>query len=128
MLAASSHYATITPTPACGRLLDLSATALTEMGAYQRATTVEKRGARVGKVLAKYKMGKFIRWSIEADQTTPTSRTHRLVWSINADQVAQEKRFDGCYIITSDVDQEQMNTVEVVAAYKKFDLYGTGLS
>lgn len=100
------------------RLLDLTATALAEIGAYKRATTVEKLGARVGKVLAKYKMGKFIQWSIEADQTKPTSRTHRLVWSINADKVAQEKRFDGCYIITSDVEKDQMNTVEVVTAYK----------
>ena len=100
------------------RLLDLTATALAEVGAYKRATTVEKLGARVGKVLAKYKMGKFIQWSIEADQTKPTSRTHRLVWSINADKAAQEKRFDGCYIITSDVDKDQMNTVEVVTAYK----------
>lgn len=100
------------------RLLDLTATALAEIGAYKRATTVEKLGARVGKVLAKYKMGKFIQWSIEADQTKPTARTHRLVWSINADKVAQEKRFDGCYIITSDVDKDQMNTVEVVTAYK----------
>jgi hypothetical protein len=100
------------------RLLDLTATALAEIGAYKRATTVEKLGARVGKVLAKYKMGKFIQWSIAADQTKPTSRTHRLVWSINADKVAQEKRFDGCYIITSDVDKDQMNTVEVVTAYK----------
>ena len=100
------------------RLLDLTATALAEIGAYKRATTVEKLGARVGKVLAKYKMGKFIRWSIEADQTKSTSRMHRLVWSINADKVAQEKRFDGCYIITSDVDKDQMNTVEVVTAYK----------
>jgi len=43
------------------RLLDLTATALTEIAAYKRATTVEKLGARVGKALAKYKMGKFIR-------------------------------------------------------------------
>ena len=49
------------------RLLDLTATALTEIAAYKRETTVEKLGARVGKVLAKYKMGKFIRWSIDAD-------------------------------------------------------------
>jgi hypothetical protein len=68
----------------------------------------------VGKVLAKYKMGKFIRWSIDADKEKPTSRKHRLIWSIDADKVAQEKRFDGCYIVRSDVDKDQMNTVEVV--------------
>jgi transposase len=63
-------------------------------------------------------MGKFIRWSIDADKEKATSRKHRLEWSIDADKVAQEKRFDGCYIVTSDVDKEQMNTVEVVHAYK----------
>jgi transposase len=42
------------------RLLDLTATALDAIGAYKRKTTVEKLGARIGKVLAKYKMGKFI--------------------------------------------------------------------
>jgi len=100
------------------RLLDLTATALAEIGAYKRATSVEQLGARVGKVLAKYKMGKFIQWSIEADKEKPTSRQHRLIWSIDAEKVAQEKRFDGCYIITSDVDNDQMNTLEVVSAYK----------
>jgi hypothetical protein len=100
------------------RLLDLTATALAEIGAYKRATTVEKLGARVGKVLAKYKMGKFIHWSIDADETNPTSRGHRLIWSIDSHKVAQERRFDGCYIITSDVDKDQMNTAEVVNAYK----------
>ena len=53
------------------QLLELTATALQEIAAYQRKTTVEKLGARVGKVLAKYKMGKFIHWSIEPDQLTP---------------------------------------------------------
>ena len=100
------------------RLLDLTAAALTKIGAYQRATTVEKLGARVGKVLAKYKMGKFIHWSIDADQNKVTSREHRLIWSIDADKVAQEQRFDGCYIINSDVDKEQMDTLGVVNAYK----------
>jgi hypothetical protein len=101
------------------RLLDFTTTALADIAAYQRATTVEKLGARVGKVLAKYKMGKFIQWSIDADQEQARSRQHRLVWSIDVDKVAQEKRFDGCYIVTSDVDKDQMNTVDVVHAYKR---------
>ncbi len=100
------------------RLLDLTATALEDIAAYQRKTTVEKLGARVGKVLANYKMGKFIQWSIEADKANRTSQKHRLLWSIDTDKVAQEKSFDGCYIISTDVDKNQMNTVEVVNAYK----------
>ena len=100
------------------RLLELTVTALKGIAAYQRKTTVEQLGARVGKVLAKYKMGKFIQWSIEPDPANPTSREHRLVWSIDTDKVAQEKSLDGCYIISTDVDKAQMNTVEVVNAYK----------
>lgn len=100
------------------RLLALTTTALDNIAAYQRATTVEKLGARVGKVLAKYKVGKFIRWSIDADPDKPKSREHRLVWSIDTDKVEREQRFDGCCIITSDVDEEAMSTVEVVNAYK----------
>jgi hypothetical protein len=63
-------------------------------------------------------MGKFIQWSIDADQANPTSRKHRLVWSIDTDKVALEKSFDGCYIISTDVDKDQMNAVDVVNAYK----------
>ena len=100
------------------RLLDLTANALQGIAAYKRKTTVEKLGARVGKVLAQYKMGKFIQWSIAPDKTNSESRKHRLLWSIDTDKVAQEKKFDGCYIISTDVDAGQMNTVEVVNAYK----------
>ena len=100
------------------RLLDLTETGLNDIAAYKRKTTVEKLSARVGKVLAKYKMGKFIQWSIEADQENLLSKKHRLLWSVDTDKVANEKRFDGCYIISTDVEKEQMNTVEVVNAYK----------
>ncbi len=100
------------------RLLDLTATALDSIRAYKRKTTVEKLGARVGKVLAKYKMGKFIQWSISADPENPGSQKRRLLWSVDTEKVAQEQRFDGCYIISTDVGKDQMNTVEVVNAYK----------
>jgi len=100
------------------RLLDLTTKTLIEIAAYKRATTVEKLGARVGKVLAKYKMGKFIQWAIAADPQQESSCQHRLTWSIKTEKVEHEQRFDGCYVITSDVDKEQMKTLEVVRAYK----------
>ncbi len=100
------------------RLLEFTTSALDDIAAYKRKTTVEKLGARVGKVMAKYKMGQFIQCSIDADQANSISRKHRLIWSIDTDKVALEKRFDGCYIISTDVDKDQMNTVEVVNAYK----------
>jgi transposase len=100
------------------RLLKLTTDALADIAAYKRAATVETLGARVGKILAKYKVGKFIQWSIDADPDRAKSSQHRLVWSIDMDKVAEEQQFDGCYIIASDVDQDAMNTLEVVNAYK----------
>lgn len=63
-------------------------------------------------------MGKFIHWAIEADPQQEKSARHRLTWSIDVEKVQQEKRFDGCYVITSDVDQVQMKTLDVVRSYK----------
>ena len=100
------------------RLLDLTETRLRYIAGYQQKTTVEKLGARVGKVLAKYKMGKFIDWSIDADKVSAISRQHRLRWSIDTEKVAHEQRFDGCYIIHTDVEKEHMDTLDVVKAYK----------
>jgi len=100
------------------RLLTLTETGLKEIENYKRKTTVEKLGARVGKVLAKYKMGKFFHWSIEADESNKTSQQHHLVWLLDTDKVTHEQRFDGCYIISTDVQKERMNTMEVVHAYK----------
>jgi transposase len=102
-----------------GRLLRLTTDALAKIAAYKRAATVETLGARVGRVLAKYKMGKFIQWSVEPDPNRAKSSEHRLHWSIKTDKMAEEQRFDGCYIIASDVDQQAMNTLEVVNAYKR---------
>ncbi|MEE9395614.1 MAG: IS1634 family transposase [Methylococcales bacterium] len=100
------------------RLLELTETQLQGIANYKQKTTVEKLGARVGKILAKYKMGTFIRWSIDADSAQSTSRHHRLRWSIDTEKVTHEKRFDGCYIISTDVEETRMNTLEVVNAYK----------
>ncbi len=55
--------------------------------------------------------------------TDPTSRKHRLLWSIDTAKLAQEKSLDGCYIISTDVDKAQMNTVEVVNSYKSLTFF-----
>jgi transposase len=100
------------------RLLELTETQLQSIANYKQKTTVEKLGARVGKILAKYKMGKFIHWSINPDPAHSISRHHCLRWSIDTEKVAHERRFDGCYIISTDVEKARMNSLEVVNAYK----------
>ena len=99
------------------RLIELTEQGLQYIAKYKRKTTVEKLGARVGKVLAKYKVGKLIEWSIEsADEEL--SQSHRLVWTLKQEKIASEKQLDGCYVISTDVEKKVMNTQQVIATYK----------
>ena len=104
------------------KLVALTVAGLQDIAAYKRKTTVEQLGARVGKVLAKYKMGKFIHWSVAADPAQAISPQHRLLWSIDTEKIAQEQRLDGCYIIRTDVAPEQLPSADVVTAYKNLTL------
>jgi transposase len=101
-----------------GRLLDLTRDGLNQIAAYKNSVTVETLGARVGKHLAKYKMGKFVDWRIERDPENPKSRHHRLVWNFDEAKIAAEALLDGCYIIRTDVPEAQMDATRVVRTYK----------
>lgn len=94
-------------------LLAKTSEALNEIASSKRKTTTEKISARVGKLLSKTKMGKFITWKVVNE---------KLQWSMNTDLVDTEQLIDGCYIITSDVPQEKMQSQEIVASYKKLTL------
>jgi transposase len=94
-------------------LLAKTSETLNKIASSKRKTTTEKISARVGKLLSKTKMGKFITWKVVAE---------KLQWSLNTDLVDSEQLIDGCYIITSDVPQEKMKSQEIVASYKKLTL------
>ena len=101
------------------RLLALSVEGLRAIADYKRKTTVEILGARVGKLLAKYKMGKFIRWEVEsAADGAKKSLQHRVVWTIDEDKIAREQSLDGCYIVRTDVAADCMGKEQIVASYK----------
>ena len=100
------------------RLIKLSEEGLTKIADYKQKTTVEILGARVGKHLAKYKMGKFFDWHVEADPAEKKSRKHKLQWELDATKISTEQRLDGCYIIRTDVGADTMSQAEVVAGYK----------
>jgi len=95
------------------RLLDLTQAELRKIAQSPRKNSQEKIGARVGRVLQKYKMGKFVEWEVKQG---------RLEWRLREAKIAQEKLFDGCYIISSDVPAEQMAQQQVVASYKSLSL------
>jgi transposase len=95
------------------RLLDRTQEALNKIVGRKKKGKDEIVAAQVGKILARYKMGKFVEWKV---------LNGRLTWHLLEARIAQEKLFDGCYIITSDVSQSQMTHEEVVAAYKNLSV------
>ena len=66
-------------------------------------------GARVGKILAKTKMGKYLLWSVNEG---------RLIWSVDEAAVEAAQALDGCYVIKTTVRAEAMDKDQVVARYK----------
>jgi transposase len=95
------------------RLLDRTREALDKIVGRKKKGSTEKLSAQVGKILARYKMGKFVEWQIEAG---------RLKWHFKEALIKQEKLFDGCYIVSATVPKEQMNQDEVVGTYKNLSV------
>ena len=94
-------------------LLKKTTEGLEKIATSKRKSTVEKISARVGKLLSKTKMGKYIKWEVIEE---------KLRWSLNEDLIDTEQLLDGCYIISSDVPIEKMKSYDIVASYKKLTL------
>ncbi len=75
-------------------------------------------GPRVGKLLAKYKVGKVGKWSVEEDTEAHKSLNHKLNWEFDQEKIKKEEQVDGCYIIRTDVKDTRMSTESIVDAYK----------
>ncbi len=103
------------------KLIELTTEELEEIANYKQKTTVEVLGARVGKVLQKYKMGKYISWKVTGDNKEKESTKHKLLWSKKEGAIAKAKDLDGCYVITTKVDEKTMDKEEVVTSYKKLE-------
>jgi len=99
-------------------LLECTIEKLDQVANYKRATTVAVLGSRIGKIFAQYGTGKYISWSIKADNQEQ-SKNHQITWSINSKIIETEEQLDGCYIITSDVTADDMTAKEIVESYKK---------
>ena len=64
---------------------------------------------RAGKVVGKYKMAKFVIFEGGGDALT---------YRIDEDRVEEEACMDGCYVIFTDVPQEDMGAIQAVEKYK----------
>ena len=72
--------------------------------------TKNSKAIRAGKVVNKYKMGKFIIFEGNGDD---------LSYSLDEAKIEQESLLDGCYIIYTDVSSEDMTANETVQNYKR---------
>jgi transposase len=82
---------------------------LEQIAVPKRKTSDGKLGMRVGKVLSKSKVGKF--FDIEI-------RDGKVDFSVNEGKVREEEKFDGHYVIFTDVPAEQLTIQEVVDSYR----------
>jgi|WetSurSiteA1Bulk_404760.scaffolds.fasta_scaffold24509_1 transposase len=94
-------------------LLEVTKKALDRIAQSKRKSSTEKIAARVGKVLGKWKTGKFVEWSVQDGHLT---------WELKTEKLETEELIDGCYIIASDVPAGLMAKQEIVASYKKLAL------
>jgi transposase len=90
-------------------LLKKTKEALDKIVKSTRKTKYSKE-VRVGRVIDKYKMAKFIILEGESDNLT---------YFINEAKVEEEATLDGCYIIYTDVSEEELTAYEAVENYKR---------
>jgi len=91
-------------------LLEVTRKQLDKIAGAKKKSSAEKIGSRVGRILQKYKMGKFVKWE---------TKDGRLLWRFDEDKIAAELLLDGCYVIWTDIKPEQMVGQKVVESYKK---------
>lgn len=94
-------------------LLDVTRKAMDKIANARRRSTDEKIGARVGRILQQYKMGKFVRWEV---------RDGKLNWHFDEEKIAAELLLDGCYVITTDAKPERTDREKTVESYKRLRL------
>jgi transposase len=91
------------------RLLELTRQGLDHLVKRKKQGAADKLGAQVGRLLQRYKMGKFIQWEVKRG---------RLSYQVKEAALAQEQLFDGCYIVHTTVAQQTLDAKQTVDAYK----------
>jgi transposase len=96
-----------------GTLLERTTKALDKIVRAKRKSTTERIAARVGKIIQKTRMGKFIDWEVKEG---------RLSYTIKDERKSLEELLDGCYIVKSDAPPDRLDKQDLVASYKKLTL------
>ena len=90
------------------RLLELTCAELDKIVASTRKTKYSKP-VRIGRVIDKYKMGKFV--IIEGSDDSAT-------YKLDNDKIEKESALDGCYVVFTDVSSADMSAIDAVKSYK----------
>ena len=87
-------------------------------GTSKKSAGAEQVGQRVGKVIERYKMGKFVRWSLVDIEVVKGKPAKSREGSFDQEAIERESLIDGCTIVACDVPQERLDSEQTVAAYK----------
>ena len=90
-------------------LIEKTEEKLAEIAIPKKKTDEKTLAARAAKVFYQYKTEKYFTWNIE---------NMRVVYSRKANVIASEEKYDGLYVIRSNVPVDVMNICEVVETYK----------
>ena len=91
------------------RIIEKTEELLKEIAEPKRKTKDKTLAARAAKIFNKYNTGKYFAWDIVDGKIT---------FSRKKDKIADDEKYDGLYVIRSDVTAEMMTISEVVEAYK----------
>ena len=81
-----------------------------EAGRAGRLKSEAETGVRVGKILARYKVGKHFQWQISGGNFS---------YRRELEGIAAEAALDGLYVIRSSVSSERLSSAELVRSYKQ---------
>jgi hypothetical protein len=83
--------------------------ALEKLAASRKKRTEAELGAKVGAILAKWRVAKFFAWRLQ---------NGRLLFETDQELVQTEEAMDGCYIIRTDVSGEAWSARQAVDRYR----------
>jgi len=91
------------------RIIQKTENALSEIATPKKKAADKTLAARAAKIFYKYKTEKYFAWDIQGN---------KIVYSRKEDIIADEEKYDGLYVIRSNVSKDIMTICEVVEAYK----------
>lgn len=91
-------------------LIGKSREALEKLVKSRKRRTTEELGAAVGKVLARWKVGKFFTWRVAKG---------KLEFELDQPRIQREQALDGCYVIRTDTSEQAFDKNAAVACYRQ---------